>query len=103
MGEIIILEQFYRSLSPELRVWVKQRDPETVQEAAQLVETFLAAQRGSKSYRSEGPQKSSPAWGKLMGSGGGGREPGPARQLEQPVIPMMSKSCDMQTKRSQTG
>ncbi len=43
VGEILILEQFYRSLSPELRVWVKERDPESAREAAQLVETFLAA------------------------------------------------------------
>lgn len=43
VGEILILEQFYHSLSPELRVWVKERDPELARDAAQLVETFLAA------------------------------------------------------------
>ncbi|KAI3377106.1 hypothetical protein L3Q82_000303 [Scortum barcoo] len=61
IGEILVLEQFYRSLSPELRVWVKERDPESAREAAQLVETFLAARRGSKNYRFEVSNKSSAA------------------------------------------
>lgn len=63
IGEIILLEQFYCSLSPELRVWVKERDPESAREAAQLVETFLAARQGSKSYRFEKPRKSTIARG----------------------------------------
>ncbi len=43
VGETLILKQFYCSLSLELRVWVKERDPESAREAAQLVETFLEA------------------------------------------------------------
>uniref|UniRef100_A0A3P9CJF5 SCAN box domain-containing protein n=1 Tax=Maylandia zebra TaxID=106582 RepID=A0A3P9CJF5_9CICH len=38
-----IVEQFYRSLTQELQVRVKERGPKSAQEAAQLVETFQAA------------------------------------------------------------
>lgn len=94
IGEILILEQFYRSLSPELRVWVKERDPESARNAAELVETFLAAQRGSKSYQFEAPQKSTTARAKPLGSGGGGgpRESESVRPLEKSVAPVKSKS-----------
>ncbi|XP_029919926.1 uncharacterized protein LOC115368085 [Myripristis murdjan] len=51
VGEVLILEQFYRSLSPELRVWVKERNPTSAREAAELVENFLAARRGPKTFR----------------------------------------------------
>lgn len=33
VGEILILEQFYCSLSPKLRVWVKERDPKSAKTA----------------------------------------------------------------------
>ncbi|XP_043990563.1 neurotrophin receptor-interacting factor homolog [Gambusia affinis] len=59
IGEILILEQFYSSLSPELRVWVKERNPAAAQEAAELVENFLAARRGPKTFRYNLQQKSS--------------------------------------------
>ncbi|XP_055020148.1 uncharacterized protein LOC129411887 [Boleophthalmus pectinirostris] len=51
VGEVLILEQFYRSLSPELRVWVKERTPASGREAAELVENFLSARRGPKTFR----------------------------------------------------
>lgn len=35
VGDILILEQFYYSLSLELRVWVKESDPKLAQGAAQ--------------------------------------------------------------------
>ncbi|XP_078020631.1 uncharacterized protein LOC144459818 [Epinephelus lanceolatus] len=94
IGEILILEQFYRSLSPELRVWVKERDPESARNATELVETFLSARRGSKNYRFEAPQKSTTARGKPLGSGGGGgpRESESVRPLEKSVAPVKSKS-----------
>uniref|UniRef100_A0A9J7ZPS2 SCAN box domain-containing protein n=1 Tax=Cyprinus carpio carpio TaxID=630221 RepID=A0A9J7ZPS2_CYPCA len=34
IGEQIILEQFLRMLNPELRVWVKEHNPQTSKEAA---------------------------------------------------------------------
>ncbi len=33
VSEIIILEQYLRMLSPELQVWVRERDPRTAAEA----------------------------------------------------------------------
>lgn len=50
VGDTIILEQFYRSLTQELQVWVKERGPKSAQEAAQLVETFQAVRRGARSF-----------------------------------------------------
>uniref|UniRef100_A0A3B3VDD9 Gypsy retrotransposon integrase-like protein 1 n=1 Tax=Poecilia latipinna TaxID=48699 RepID=A0A3B3VDD9_9TELE len=72
IGEILILEQFYSSLSPELRVWVKERSPASAQEAAELVENFLAARRGPKTFRYNPQQKSSYMQGKSVGFGLGG-------------------------------
>lgn len=36
--DLLILEQFLRSLSPEVRTWVKEHDPRTGSRAAELVE-----------------------------------------------------------------
>nr|XP_054594838.1 uncharacterized protein LOC129162695 [Nothobranchius furzeri] len=72
IGEILILEQFYRSLSPEIRVWVKERNPTSARNAADLVENYLAARRGPKTFRFSLQQKSSPSQGKSGGSGVGG-------------------------------
>ncbi|XP_036066885.1 uncharacterized protein LOC112138883 isoform X2 [Oryzias melastigma] len=79
--EIFILEQFYRCLSPELRVWVREREPKSAKEAAFLVETFLAARRGPKSFRFEPTQKSSAIRGKPSVTGGGGGGPGEAESV----------------------
>ncbi|XP_071321134.1 uncharacterized protein [Trachinotus anak] len=49
--EILILEQYLRTLSPEVRVWVKEHNPKTGQKAAELVEAFIAARRGPKVFR----------------------------------------------------
>ncbi|XP_047229854.1 zinc finger protein 445-like isoform X2 [Girardinichthys multiradiatus] len=64
IGEILIFEQFYSSLSPELRIWVKERNPASAQEAAELVENFLAARRGPKTFRYNLQQKASLMQGK---------------------------------------
>ncbi|KAM4585655.1 uncharacterized protein V3H82_004627 [Fundulus diaphanus] len=69
MGEILSLEQFYTSLSPELRVWVKERNPTSAQEAAELVENFLAARRGPKAFRHSFQQKPSFIQGLLRDCG----------------------------------
>ncbi|PWA28981.1 hypothetical protein CCH79_00021044, partial [Gambusia affinis] len=66
IGEILILEEFYSSLSPELRVWVKERNPASAQEAAELVENFLVARRGPKPS-DDLQQKSSLMQGKCVG------------------------------------
>ena len=53
VAETLILEQFFRTLSPEVKVWVKEHKPQTGQQAAVLVENFLAARRGPKTFRGE--------------------------------------------------
>uniref|UniRef100_A0A3Q1F2X9 SCAN box domain-containing protein n=1 Tax=Acanthochromis polyacanthus TaxID=80966 RepID=A0A3Q1F2X9_9TELE len=96
--EVLGSQSFYNRLkdlfTKWIQAWVKEREPESAQEAAQQVETFLAAQRGSKSYRFEIPQKSSAARGKLSGSGvgGGPREPEPDRPHVRSVVPVKPKS-----------
>ncbi|KAL2085987.1 hypothetical protein ACEWY4_019307 [Coilia grayii] len=50
VAEVLILEQFIRTLLPEVRVWVKEHKPQTGQQAAELVENFLAARRGPKLF-----------------------------------------------------
>ena len=72
VGEVLILEQFYRSLSPELRVWVKERNPASGREAAEFVENFLSARRGPKTFRFDPFSKASASRGKSVGSGMGG-------------------------------
>ncbi len=43
VSEILILEQYLRMLSPELQVWVREKDPRTAAEAASLADVFVAA------------------------------------------------------------
>ncbi len=51
--EILVLEQFLRTLTPDIRVWVKEHDPQDGRRAAELVENFMAARRGHKNFRME--------------------------------------------------
>lgn len=48
ISELIILEQFLRMVNPELEVWIRERDPKSAEEAAQLAEVFMSARRGSR-------------------------------------------------------
>ncbi|XP_026003558.1 uncharacterized protein LOC113009464 [Astatotilapia calliptera] len=50
IGDAIIMEQFLKVLNPDLRTWVKERNPKTSKEAAELAEAFLAARRPSKDF-----------------------------------------------------
>lgn len=45
IGEIIILEQYLRMLSPELQVWIREHNPSSAAKAAELAEVFVAARR----------------------------------------------------------
>ena len=45
VGEIIIMEQYLRMLSPELQIWIKEHDPPTAARAAELADVFVAARR----------------------------------------------------------
>ena len=71
VAETLILEQFFRTLSPEVKVWVKEHKPQTGQQAAVLVENFLAARKGPKTFRGELGYRAT-ARGKSDGFGGGG-------------------------------
>jgi len=67
--ETLVLEQYMRVLYPEVRIWVKERNPSTAGEAADLVESYIAARKGSSgAFRYSGvfPE----ARGKSVGSGG---------------------------------
>lgn len=71
VGETLILEQFLRTLAPDIRVWVKEHRPQTGQQAAELVENFVSARRGSKNFRAELAPRPV-VRGKTDWSGGGG-------------------------------
>uniref|UniRef100_A0A3Q3GKU4 CCHC-type domain-containing protein n=1 Tax=Labrus bergylta TaxID=56723 RepID=A0A3Q3GKU4_9LABR len=73
VGEVLILEQFLRTLSPEVRVWVMEHNPENGQRAAQLVEAFMAARRGPKFFRHVKNNRPTTPKGKSGGFGGGGQ------------------------------
>ncbi|XP_034565106.1 uncharacterized protein LOC117830889 isoform X3 [Notolabrus celidotus] len=45
IGEIIILEQYLRMLSPELQVWIREHNPVSALEAAKLADVFVAARK----------------------------------------------------------
>lgn len=53
VGEILIVEQFLQTLIPDIRVWVKEHDPQDGQRSAELVENVLAARRGHKTFQME--------------------------------------------------
>lgn len=40
IGELIIMEQYLRMLSPEFQVWVKEHNPKSAAEAASLGDAF---------------------------------------------------------------
>ncbi|XP_063334795.1 uncharacterized protein si:ch211-282j22.3 isoform X2 [Pelmatolapia mariae] len=45
VGETLILEQYLRMLSPELQIWIKERNPNSAAAAAELADVFVAARR----------------------------------------------------------
>lgn len=68
--ETMVLEQYRRVLCPEVRTWVKEHNPATAAKVARLVENFVAAHRGSRSYRYAGILDRQ-AQGKSVGPGRG--------------------------------
>ncbi|XP_014912289.1 uncharacterized protein LOC106962397 [Poecilia latipinna] len=50
INDIIILEQYFRMLSPELQVWIKERNPKDAAEAVSLADAFVAARRKTQSW-----------------------------------------------------
>ena len=49
-----MLEQFLWVLHPEVRTWVKERNPTTAGQAANLVEAYIAARRGPGNFHYAG-------------------------------------------------
>ncbi|KAL7877197.1 hypothetical protein SRHO_G00038400 [Serrasalmus rhombeus] len=96
--ETMVLEQYMRVLYPEVRTWVKERNPMTAEEAATLVENFVAAHKGSKRYRYAGLLDRQP-WGKSDGVGSGrgsGAPPNYSRNTPPPPqskVPLQGVSC----------
>ncbi len=79
--EAIILEQFLRVLYPDVRTWVKEREPTTAAEAARLAELYITAHKGagSFSYAESLPV----ARGKSEESGGGSNSQARVLKLTQ--------------------
>uniref|UniRef100_A0A3Q3BI90 Gypsy retrotransposon integrase-like protein 1 n=1 Tax=Kryptolebias marmoratus TaxID=37003 RepID=A0A3Q3BI90_KRYMA len=72
IGDVVVLEQFLRVLSPDLRTWVKERNPTTSKDAAEMAEAFLAARRPHKGYMTL-KQSSASLMGGKSGGGNGHR------------------------------
>jgi len=51
VGEMTILEQYLRMLSPELQVWIKEHNPKAAAEAASFADMFVAARRKGQPWR----------------------------------------------------
>ena len=50
IGETIILEQFLRLVSPELQVWIRERNPDSAAEATLLADVFVSARRKTQPW-----------------------------------------------------
>ncbi|KAL2089229.1 hypothetical protein ACEWY4_016128 [Coilia grayii] len=50
IGEMIIMEQFLCLVSPDLQVWIKERNPVLAAEAASVADIFVAAQRKTQQW-----------------------------------------------------
>ncbi len=79
--EAIILEQFLRVLYPDVRTWVKEREPTTAAEAARLTESYITAHKGAGSFHYAGSLPV--AGGKSEGSGGGSNSQARVLKLTQ--------------------
>ncbi|KAL4001523.1 glutathione peroxidase [Sarotherodon galilaeus] len=53
IGDIIILEQYLRMLSPELQVWIRDHSPFSMVKASELAEVFVAARKKGQPWTSE--------------------------------------------------
>ncbi|XP_056140345.1 solute carrier family 23 member 1 [Lampris incognitus] len=50
IGEILIMEQYLRMLSPELQVWIKEHGPKSAADAATLADLFVATRKKSQPW-----------------------------------------------------
>lgn len=63
MAETLILKQYLRILHPDAQTWVKEHQPPTGEEAAQLAERYLAVHQ-----EPPWPYKVTVGWSGLKGS-----------------------------------
>ncbi|XP_062374305.1 neurotrophin receptor-interacting factor homolog [Sardina pilchardus] len=50
IGEVVILEQFLRLLSPELQVWLRERNAASAADAAVLADVFVSARSNGRPW-----------------------------------------------------
>lgn len=55
--EKMVLEQYLKVLYPEVKAWVKERDPTTAAMAAKLVDAYVSAHKGQGSYLYAGQRR----------------------------------------------
>lgn len=67
--ETLVQEQYLRVLYPEVRTWVKERNPDTAAEAATMVEAYIAARKGPGTTRYAGILHSSKGKSEGLGVG----------------------------------
>lgn len=48
ISELLILEQFLRTMDSEIELWISERDSKSAEDAARQAEVFLSARSGSK-------------------------------------------------------
>ena len=51
IGDVIVMEQFLNSLTPDLRVWIRERKPETTSEAGELADQYEQARKSTLGRR----------------------------------------------------
>ncbi|XP_068073009.1 uncharacterized protein [Danio rerio] len=79
IGEVIILEQYLRMLSPELQVWVREHDPQSASQAATLADVFVAARQRNQSWwwkSSRDDRRANPPQPSMRNFPGAGKPPG---------------------------
>ncbi|KAL2083735.1 hypothetical protein ACEWY4_021508 [Coilia grayii] len=93
VSEILILEQYLRTLAPDIQVWVKERNPPDGQRAAELVENFMSARRGQKNFRLElQPRPAARGRSEGFGHGGGSRTAEPHKMPVRTFPPAKPRS-----------
>lgn len=66
IGDAIVMEQFFRVLNPEVCTWIKERNPTTSKQAAEMAEAFLSARHSSAVYPINKPNMAAPLSGKTV-------------------------------------
>lgn len=49
--EAVVLEQLFNTLAPDVRLWVKERQPKTAKEAAELADQITQARKQDQDWR----------------------------------------------------